>query len=72
MHFSVECSDWDTYLEDPDCSKLSLLNNLWAKEKMTKSFKNNPLITKYLFKCNWEWGFKYYNVILWLKGGRTH
>ena len=60
---SVECFQWDSYLEDPDCLKKSLTNNLWATDEEL-SDKNEAEIKNLLIeKLNFYYDGEIHSIV---------
>ena len=53
MFVSVECFEWQSYIAEPDCIQLSLINNKWSTEaelaEMSETDIKNLLLEKLKF-----------------------
>ena len=60
---SVECFQWDSYIEDVDCLKKSLTNNLWATDEELSS-KNEAEVKNLLIeKLNFYYDGEIHSIV---------
>ena len=61
--FSVECFQWDSYMEATDCIEQSLVNNFWASEEELLAMEEADISNLLIQKLNYYYDKEIHSIV---------
>ena len=61
--FSVECFQWDSYIEATDCIEQSLVNNFWASQEELLAMEEADISNLLIQKLNYYYDKEIHSIV---------